>query len=289
MTHYSDKKPDGKTIIDALATYSSASDSINLHNEGYIKKINGFRYVFIGTMPLYLDDYDIFDEYVESKEFRDAVSSGKYVWVDGFFVLKPLAEFFIETKELREPYDTASASENNNLDMFFANYCLHAEYYRMLRRPGVAYYRAPKPKRQAILQANRVDEIDEIVEKEFSEFVFNPIVFTGFSDLLEHYIKSKNMTYELLSELTGIPDRTIRRFKNEPEKRPSLRYIIAICIGMHLRPSESEALVKAAGYSLRNTPKERAYQYLLDAAYNHTVIECNEFLDRMNFAPLTSI
>lgn len=87
---------------------------------------------------------------------------------------------------------------------------------------------------------------------------------------------------------------TIGRVRNNMNK-PSLEYVIAICIALTLSFTESELLAALAGYdisgtSLRVTEEIRAYQYLIEVMrYKWTVSECNSFLKAHGLSPLTNI
>lgn len=104
----------------------------------------------------------------------------------------------------------------------------------------------------------------------------------------------ENVTEECLSEETDIAVRTIGRMHNNTNK-PSLEYVIAICIALTLSFTESELLAALAGYdingtSMRVTKELRAYQYLTEVMrYKWTVSDCKSFLKTHGLSPLTNI
>lgn len=60
------------------------------------RKRNVPRNDIVEKRPLRIGEENLFKKYVTSGEFRRALCSGKYVYVDGLFVLRPLAIFLLE-------------------------------------------------------------------------------------------------------------------------------------------------------------------------------------------------
>lgn len=245
---------------------------------------------FTKRLPLRIRPNQIFSLYENSPAFREVISQGQYTYIDGLFILTPIAQHLIE-KGIRPLLFFRGRSKL--VETRLADFCLGIEYiYEAYPyNPNELRHAAGRLKGKRIVHAEKVADIHSM-----SKEAFRNIVTGGgqdppnnFRDSLAFYMDMKGLTEEDLEELTGISVRTIRRMRNEEDYQPSLEYVIAICIGMHLRPSESNHMLFTAGYHLRPSPKERAYQYLLDAAYNSSVYECNAFLKRMSFEPLTAL
>lgn len=232
---------------------------------------------FLDCHPLRISNEDIFRMYETSDAFRIAVDSGDYIFRDGYFVLRQTAFLF---------------SGPNNLE-HTCDYCLSVKTTYSLPRSDqtiLSFYVGNfSHKKKTLVHATKRGALD-LPKEEFEDIISGEgDIEINFSTYLRHYMKKKQLTYEKLEDLTGIPERTIRRMKNDVNSRPSLEYVVAICVGMALRPSESENLLKAAGYFMRYTRKEKAYRYIIDAAYNEGVYACNRFLERMEIDPLTSL
>jgi len=229
--------------------------------------------------------------YMKHHEFRSAVDSGMYIYIDGLFVLRPIAVILLE--------------QHINVHAFFRSrklfgkvngltaFCLCEEHLFVERKPSPdeLYHSEKEYKGKRITHAEKVASIDNISQEMFQSIISggNQEPPHNFGAMLSFFMELKGVTEEGLAELTGISDRTIRRYKSEEGDRPSLENIVAIGIALHLFPHQIINLLGVAGYQLRKTPKERAYQYLIDAAYNNTVYECNEFLKKSGMTPLTNL
>ena len=229
--------------------------------------------------------------YKRHSDFRRAIDSGKYIYIDGLFVLRPIAIILLEQNIDVHAFFRSKKlfGEKNGLTAF----CLCEEYLFVERKPkpDELYHSAKEYKGKRIAHAEKIASIDTLSEEMFRDIISGggqepPYNFGG---MLSFFMEQKEVTEEGLAELTGISDRTIRRYKNDEGERPTLENVVAIGIALLLFPHQIVNLLGAAGYQLRKTPKERAYQYLIDAAYNNTVYECNMFLKKSGMPPLTNL
>lgn len=229
--------------------------------------------------------------YKRHPDFRSAVDSGKYIYIDGLFVLRPIAIVLLEQNISVHAFFRSQKlfGEKNGLTAF----CLCEEHLFVERRakPDELFHSNKQYKGKRIAHAEKIASIDTISKEMFQNIIFGggqepPLNFGG---MMSFFMEQKDITEEDLAELTGISGRTIRRYKNDEGERPTLENVIAIGIALHLFPHQIVNLLGAAGYQLRKTPKERAYQYLIDAAYNNTVYECNMFLKKAGMPPLTNL
>lgn len=246
----------------------------------------------------------VFDNYLYSEAYRKAVHTGCYVRVGESLVVKPIGNHMLTQGLDVDEYIQSNAgildiqTPRDVLLHRVVSFDVPSYSHRFPGRRAPSWkmahaHRSPiRHRTSQITDAYKVKKLHELTKNEF----LNIVGGTGgqeppnnFRKLFEQYLDRSGVTMEDLSELTGIPDRTIRRIKNEPERRPTLEHLIAICIALHLLPSESEKLITAAGYSFKETPKERALRYLIDCAYDQTVEDCNEFLKKMDFKPLTNL
>jgi len=244
----------------------------------------------IHTLPLRISKKSIFSLYEKSEDFRNTIDDGDYIYLDGLFVLRPLATLFIKNGLDINDYIKKMASVG--LISGAADYCLAIEsvYVPYPYDPNVLRHSAGYVKSERIIHAAKRGALKDITKDEFEGVLSDENEpANDYTTWLRYFMKQKNVTDELLEELTGIPDRTIRGIRNTPDRRPKLEYAVAICLGLGLRPSESEKLLNVAGYCIRQTKKEKAYRYLIDCAYEEGVYECNRFLERMGFEPLTSL
>ena len=89
---------------------------------------------------------------------------------------------------------------------------------------------------------NRINSIkDSYSDKKFPR---------TFGDTLSYHIEQHGHTNESMEGLTGISDRTFKRYRNN-KTRISLQNLTLICLALHLEPDFSEDLVQKAGYYWR--------------------------------------
>lgn len=87
---------------------------------------------------------------------------------------------------------------------------------------------------------------------------------SSFGDALTFHMKRKQCTNELLEERSHISARTIQDYRNDPNIKPTLPSVMALCIGLNLQSILAESLIGKAGYSLTQINDENlAYKYLI--------------------------
>lgn len=137
------------------------------------------------------------------------------------------------------------------------------------------------------------ERLSKLPDSEFQMYVTLLYNFGGgdkapssLSELLTLYMQNADITVEELAFASKISERTIGAMRNKSDYRPKLQNLIAICIGMHLKPSYSYRLLETAGYRLTNTYSDTIYKYLLDNFYMYDVESCNKFLIKAKMKPL---
>lgn len=132
-------------------------------------------------------------------------------------------------------------------------------------------------------------------------FIEKPVMADKLSVILEKYFRIFNsvneiFTYKFRKELycvntREISTRTINqmRSKKESEHRFSLKYLVAVSIGLHMMTEHSFYLIHLNGQCLRKSKRnEKFYIYLLTECNHFCVAACNDFLIENKLKPLTS-
>ena len=232
---------------------------------------------------------DILLWYQKDEKFREAMDSGRYVYYDKRLVLKRKEAF------TRGRSNVVLAKYNPLFDRL---YCLRIEKKSILAGPRVPHGTLPYGVlsfRYTVINAAAYEDTTEIDIAEFEKFwkerigngPGDEIPMDTFGKTLTRYMKLKKCTIEKLSELTGITEKTIERYRLD-QTSPRLDYVVAICIALRLHPFWSSVLVRLAGYSLTGSVVHSMYGFLLDTGYrNGDVALCNHFLRSRNLKPLT--
>lgn len=111
-----------------------------------------------------------------------------------------------------------------------------------------------------------------------------------FGGTLKHLKKYRQLTNESLAELSLLSTEYISKLQNNHIKEPSIQTVLALCIGMSLPIQLSNELMKRAGRRLPTTSDKEAmfYELLLMSSADHTVEECNQLLEKLNYTTLTT-
>lgn len=234
---------------------------------------------------------DAFAEYGRNGRFRELVSSGRYVYVEGklcinkpVYVRRKASGKLYLTKEAREAVDRC---------------CLLFEYSSANTEPryvdGRLYreLQVPDVRGQLVEVYENASEMgspeDFAREAAWITSVRTQIGRMDFGDALAFLMKERKMTSERLEEASQISVRTISRLRNDREYAVSDSQIVALSVGLHLPPAVSNELMKKAGLCLRNTIKHNIYGMILCAFYMADILTVNAYLTVMGMEPLTQM
>lgn len=87
-----------------------------------------------------------------------------------------------------------------------------------------------------------------------------------FYECLAYHMKRKGVTEEQLAERSGLSVRAVGDY-HRMDKNIQLPAVLALCIGLNLKPEYCYSLIEKAGFSLKNTEDHMVYRFLID---NHT-------------------
>ena len=234
---------------------------------------------------------DAFAEYGRNGRFRELVSSGCYVYVEGKFCInKPAC---VRRSANGKLYLTKAAREAVD------RCCLMFEYSSVNSEPRYVDGRLNRElqvrdiRGQLAEVSDNTSEIgspeDFVREAAWITSVRTQIGGMDFGDALTFLMKERKMTSERLEEASQISIRTISRLRNDREYAVSDSQIVALSVGLHLPPAVSNELMKKAGLCLRNTTKHNIYGMILCAFYMADILTVNAYLTEMGMEPLTQM
>jgi hypothetical protein len=240
---------------------------------------------------------NLLDLYVKDSAFREAVDTGRYVYVDGKIVLNS-SKCVVFRDGKMELHGVTRETE--------PHYCLH---YTITARvgSGIAFkshctYSKKRHEhslggRRIIAESQKLENAQKISSAD-DVTLDNILLVVGgggggghgdnFAAAITRLMESNNITEEKLAELTGLHPKTIQRMRN-PEEHTSLKSVIAVCVAFHLDMYNSIYLIHLAGYELTNRQEDKVYYFILSIAYKETVYDCNRMLRRLNMSPLTKL
>lgn len=100
----------------------------------------------------------------------------------------------------------------------------------------------------------------------------------SFPKALRSVMELSGMTIEELEWASKVSNRTISRYRTGEAKSYSEDKIVAMCVAMRLPPWLSRELIKAAGFGLSETERQRTYIMVLDCMYTASVEEVQAVL-----------
>lgn len=108
-------------------------------------------------------------------------------------------------------------------------------------------------------------------------------------DSLKTLMKWREITVKKLAEDSLLEVESISRIRSGARENPSLRTIIALCVGMKLPPILSHKLLENAGYTLRYAiPEQMLYEIILGGCSSLDIFDCNKLLIEKGFDPLVT-
>lgn len=235
---------------------------------------------------------DAFYEYCDNEEFRVVLNTGLFCYVDGYLIINdPLYV-------ARENNNVCSLSDYawNNLAE-----CVLQFTYRQVNigNHGVfhtdTFHRTNKnafeklPHYDAERNISVIDNAEALSRKQaefadkFSEYQKN---FQTFGEKATAIMKRKHWNSTIFKERTLLDDMAYSRIINSNDSLPSLRTVMAVCIGLGLDIQLATSLLASAGYSLGTSREHQLYHFLLTAFEGKSIDECNVFLESMDVKPL---
>lgn len=101
-----------------------------------------------------------------------------------------------------------------------------------------------------------------------------------FGDSLIYLMDWSEISVESLAENALISAKMVQRMRNDLTYPKNIDSVVAICIGMHLPPELSNALIDKSGFTLRLAQNKAhiLYYFFLNHYYTHSIRECNDML-----------
>jgi len=223
---------------------------------------------------------EVFALFQSSHSFRDAVMTGKYIYTGDHIVINSTLCITVFKDRLRVRPGVRA----------------HPGDFLLRKKETIVEDPTDRSKKiyKLIEQAARIDTVRKI-EKDSVELVIgygcgdgddnNDPHRSSLNVTMSQEMRRQNITEEWLAEEAGISTKTIQRMRNDPEYRPSLQTMVAVCLGMHLYPYNSNHLLYVAGYILNDLTIERIYQALLNITFKTPMHEINAALVRLGYTP----
>lgn len=238
---------------------------------------------------------EAFQEYYGNLEFRKIIDTGMFVYIDGHYVLNdpkyvkqdgtgldmtPHARMHIEECCLVFTLKHQYVSENVTPYIETALYRTVASPYKSL-----TVFQA---KHHNMDLFNKSEELKRFHQELLEESQIKSQTTQNFAQLAAYHIKRKGFNKIVFMDRTLLSDKTYDRIMKNQLPTPALETVMSVCIGLELGIVYGEELLEAAGFTLRNMPRDIAYRKLLTTFAGHSIYECNEILEALNLPVLNA-
>ena len=118
---------------------------------------------------------------------------------------------------------------------------------------------------------------------------FEPVLSTGFSQLLLEMISSRNIDDSDFYNAANLSRQVFNAIVNKPNYKPTKATALACAIGLQLNINDASILLRSAGYSFSNSNyTDMIVAYSLEHGY-YDIIMINQIIYEYNEKPLGSL
>lgn len=225
----------------------------------------------------------------ESSNFRLALLSGCYSYIEGHFCLED--EAYIETSRYNQQR-RLTAYARHHIEECCLSFSVRGRYANTEYEDGqAARKKEVKNKYQSRHELDAEPESKERVLQN-KRFTDDSVLWTKvkqdmpdtFKDAIQMIIDMKGITQNELAMRMGVSRAAPRKWC---AVRPSLRHVAALCIAMDVRADVGEELVRLAGLSFQNNLEHNILRGMLYETRDLTVARANEIMRQNKLPPLT--
>lgn len=224
----------------------------------------------------------------ESKEFAAALTSGRYVYLEGHFCLD--AEAYVEQRYGQQKRLTAYA--RHHIEECCISFTVQGRYANTAYEDAKAARKTPvKDKYQSRHGLGAEPETKERV-KENVLFAQDSRVWMklrmmmpdNIAEAVQMILDEKGITQQELSMRMGVSRAALRKWCG---RRMSLKHIVAVCIALDVRADIGLELVRLAGHTFLNNKEQNLLLAMLYETKDLTVARANEIMRQEKLEPLT--
>lgn len=233
---------------------------------------------------------DLFKAYCLNKDFRKAIDTGKFVYVEGHVCLDD--EKYIIHSEGRVKLTQYALSHMDECCLAFDKGYSYQSKYQGQKYYVQMMYKTPSQvaaqEYSFEMNAHNRTLLSQIQRASRSADAMR--LYPGaFSETLVQLMKEKKLSNKKLADVSLVGERTIQRLRNEEEYPTTVQTVLGLCYGLQLSVPEAEMLVGKTDFNIKPTnPQNNAYRCVLSSCAENSIYEVNEMLESCGFEPLGS-
>lgn len=294
-------------MISELANFyglSKQAVKMRIQEMGYAKIDGAFTYVngqyvtpfsfdvsaLSDNQSFTISSADLFKVYCLNKEFRKAVDTGKFIYVEGHVCLDN--EKYIVRFDGRAKLTQYALSHMNECCLVFDKGYSYESKYQGRKYYTQIMYKTPEQSyaQEYSFEMNK-HNMTLLAQIQGANKSANSMrLYPGaFSETLVQMMKERKISNKKLADLSLVGEKTIQRLRNNEEYPTTVQTVIGLCFGLRLSVPEAEMLISKTDFNIKPTnPQNYAYRCALSTCAETNIYEINEMLESCGYEPLGS-
>lgn len=294
-------------MISELADFyglSKQAVKMRIREMGYAKIDGAFTYVngqyvtpfsfdasaLSDNQSFTISSADLFKAYCLNKDFRKAIDTGRFVYIEGHVCLDN-EKYIVRSDEQIKLTQYALSHIDECCFVFDKGYSYESKYQGQKYYTQMMYKTPEQPNAQEYsfeLNAHNKILLSQIqgVSKSANAMRLYP---GAFSETLVQLMKERKLSNKKLADASLVGERTIQRLRNDEEYPTTVQTVLGLCYGLKLSVPEAEMLVGKTDFNIKPTnPQNYAYRCALSACAENSIYEINEMLEACGYIPFGS-
>lgn len=294
-------------MISELADFyglSKQAVKMRIREMGYAKIDGAFTYVngqyvtpfsfdasaLSDNQSFTISSADLFKAYCLNKDFRKAIDTGRFVYIEGHVCLDN-EKYIVRSDGQIKLTQYALSHIDECCFAFDKGYSYQSKYQGQKYYVQMMYKTPNQVAAQEYsfeMNAHNRTLLSQIqrASRSADEMRLYP---GAFSETLVQLMKEKKLSNKKLADASLVGERTIQRLRNEEEYPTTVQTVLGLCYGLQLSVPEAEMLVGKTDFNIKPTsPQNNAYRCVLSSCAENSIYEVNEMLESCGFEPLGS-
>lgn len=233
---------------------------------------------------------DLFKAYCLNKEFRKAIDTGKFVYIEGHVCLDN-EKYIVRSDGQIKLTQYALSHIDECCFVFDKGYSYESKYQGQKYYTQMMYKTPEQPNAQEYsFELNTHNKILLSQIQGASKSANAMRLYPGaFSETLVQLMKERKLSNKKLADASLVGERTIQRLRNDEEYPTTVQTVLGLCYGLKLSVAEAEMLVGKTDFNIKPTnPQNYAYRCALSACAENSIYEINEMLESCGYIPFGS-
>lgn len=270
--------------------YAKIDGAFTYVNEQYVTPFSFDASALSDNQSFTISSADLFKAYCLNKDFRKAIDTGRFVYIEGHVCLDN-EKYIVRSDEQIKLTQYALSHIDECCFVFDKGYSYESKYQGQKYYTQMMYKTPEQPNAQEYsfeLNAHNKILLSQIQGASKSANAMR--LYPGaFSETLVQLMKERKLSNKKLADASLVGERTIQRLRNDEEYPTTVQTVLGLCYGLKLSVPEAEMLVGKTDFNIKPTnPQNYAYRCALSACAENSIYEINEMLEACGYIPFGS-